>query len=244
MQWTNFDARGSAYALFSSLFHYLIIAVFNWVVSLLPTGLIVWIALAGFQGNLRRYFSSPVEARSGHHTPLDHTRYCRLRKDFDNALRPFRDDPHIARTVSITMNPRVLLIGENDSGKSSLMAAITQIPFPTDEGVRNDRCAIRVRLTRGGGQGLLPIYQVLMSNPDEELQRIGETTDKGELQELIQEAHSRATVAEVPISRDMIEIDVLGAEIDAEFIELPGLNPVIHLLYTTLLTKTEQGSGD
>lgn len=142
------------------------------------------------------------------------------------------------------MNPRVLLIGENDSGKSSLMAAITQIPFPTDEGVRNDRCAIRVRLTRGGGQGLLPIYQVLMSNPDEELQRIGETTDKGELQELIQEAHSRATVAEVPISRDMIEIDVLGAEIDAEFIELPGLNPVIHLLYTTLLTKTEQGSGD
>lgn len=222
LQWTNFDAHC---ALLSSLFHNLIMAVSKLVLFLLAMGLVVWIAFA----RLQRYFTSPVEPRNNHRTPFDNARYCRHRKEFDNALRPLENDPNITRTVSITVNPRVLLIGESGSGKSSLLAAITQIPLPTAEGVTNDRCAIMVRLTRGRRQGLLPLYQVSVNNPEEGLQCIGETTDKGELQELIREAHLIATVAEVPISRDRIEINVLGAEIDAEFIELPGLNPVIHL---------------
>lgn len=127
------------------------------------------------------------------------------------------------------MSISVLLIGERGSGKSSLMASITQIPFPTAEGVTNDRCQVRVRLKRDREE-LLPIYRVSIINPNDGTRQIGETRDKNELQEIIRNTYSLAAVDEIPISRDMIDIEVLGAKVDAEFIELPGLNSVPYFL--------------
>ena len=58
------------------------------------------------------------------------------------------------------------------------------------------------------------------------LQNIGETKDKEKLRALIHTAYSEPRVAEGPIFSDMIQVDVHGAGLDAEFIELPGLAPV------------------
>lgn len=203
--------------------------VIKWVVPLLAMGLLVWMAAAGFYRILAGEFPSIPDARNRHRTPLDDTGYTSLRKELDNILRPLRNDPVITQILSLTVRPRILLIGESGSGKSSLMSAITQIPFTTAEGTGNGRCPVKVRLSQRG-QGPFPIYQVSVLNSFEGLQPIGETTDKEELQELIQTAYLVATVAEAPISNDMIQVDVLGAEVDAEFIELPGLNLVIHRL--------------
>jgi len=206
--------------------------VIKWVVQLLAMGLLVWMAATGFYQIIAKEFP---DARNRHRTPLDNTGYTGLRKELDNILRPLRNDAVIVQILSLMVNPHILLIGESGSGKSSLMSAITQIPLTTAEGGGNDRCPVKVRLTRRG-QVPFPIYQVSVSNSDDGLQPIGETADKEELQALMQRAYLVATVAEAPISNDMIQVDVLGADVDAEFIELPGLNPVIYRL-TTLADK-------
>lgn len=190
-------------------------------------GLLLWMAAAGFYQILAGEFPSGSDARNRHRTPLDKTGYTSLRKELDNILRSLRHDPVIAQIL----NPCILLIGESGSGKSSLMSAITQIPLTTAEGVANDRCPVKVRLIRRE-QDPVPIYQVSVFNSTDGLQPIGRTPDKEELQALIQRAYLATTVAEVPILNDMIQVDVLGAEVDAEFIELPGLNLVIYRLNT------------
>ena len=138
--------------------------------------------------------------------------------------------------------PKVVLLGEQGSGKSSLIEILTQIPLPRSiNNEKGTRCPIEIHLSRGDEWRCSIFLRNIQGRP----QNFDETTDKDIVPLLLSHAQHaafnltnsqllRLSVADPPaylvplgsVSRNVVEVKITGAGVDAIFVDLPGLSPI------------------
>lgn len=172
-----------------------------------------------------------------HHTPLDYTEYAERAREAVDLIN------EINRDMPVNLNiPKVVLIGEQGSGKSSLIEILAQVPLPRSINNRKGtRCPIEIHLS-GGDEWRCSVF---IRNIQGQSQNFDETTDKDVVPLLLSRAqhaafnftyqhHLRLNVANPPaylvplgsVSRNVVEVKITGAGVDAIFVDLPGLGPV------------------
>jgi len=190
------------------------------------------------------YQSSPDELNL-----LAKTRYARSARAI-NALRDLGiDRMEISRTLgieAITYSlPQIALVGNQSSGKSSLIEAISQIKLPQSIGTCT-RCPMEVRLSEGGdGPWSCTVSLRFISGERTRTEFFDETTNKELVQVILRRAQLAILNPQSPVkefvsldiatyhspsqlsfSEDMIIVEIFGAPVSVTFIDLPGItNP-------------------
>lgn len=145
--------------------------------------------------------------------------------------------------------PKIALVGNQSSGKSSLIEAISQIKLPQDVGTCT-RCPMEVRLCEETEKREWSCTVSLRFNSQLEHERprtefFAKTSNKGDVEIILRRAqlailnpnqaienfvnldvatHTAAPAR--PFSEDMIVVDIVGAPVNVTFIDLPGItNP-------------------
>ena len=134
--------------------------------------------------------------------------------------------------------PKIVVIGKQSAGKSSLIQAISKIKIPRD--VRAcTRCPMEVILTRGGTWQC----NVWLKFERKRSSFFGKTGNKDEVALLIMQAQLTILnpnkeisyfqgltanqcenhAVEITFSRSIVVIEITGADTDVAFIDLPGL---------------------
>jgi GTPase SAR1 family protein len=144
--------------------------------------------------------------------------------------------------------PKIVVIGNQSAGKSSLIEAISQIKVPRAQGTCT-RCPMEVRLRRGDPESWKcevslryehceVTGQILQSNL-----KFGKTNEKEEVTGLLRRAqlailHPRKSLADfvnltddecnnhdrgIGFSKNTVVLDITGAGVDVTFVDLPGI---------------------
>lgn len=174
---------------------------------------------------------------------LGETEYAYSARNLTQLIKSLRD----AGIEEVVQLPRVAVIGNQSSGKSSLIEAICQIKVPRASGTCT-RCPTEIILSTSEDVDEWRSIVSLRLQHDAPHQRsgtylIGTTTRKEDIPQLV----SRAQLAvlnpledpssfrnfseeecshyksALTFSRDVVVIEVIGADIDITFVDLPGL---------------------
>lgn len=140
--------------------------------------------------------------------------------------------------------PKIAVIGNQSAGKSSLLEAISQVKLPRAARTCT-RCPMEVVLRRGDLDN--PQWSCMVSlrfeNTKRETIEFGKTTSRDDVALLLRRAqlailNPNATLAElqtlteiqrkdyaneVKFSKDLIVLQITGAEVDVTFVDLPGI---------------------
>jgi hypothetical protein len=184
---------------------------------------------------------------------LAKTQYARSARAI-NALRDLGIDRlHFSRDLGIEpleySLPTIALVGNQSSGKSSLIEAISTIKLPKDIGTCT-RCPMEVRLCEEGEEGWsctvsLRRFNSERANGGSRTEFFEKTTNKKDLELILRRAQlailnpdkpveyfvhldlaSYTTASAIAFSKDMIVVDIIGGEVNVTFIDLPGItNP-------------------
>ena len=176
--------------------------------------------------------SADLISTRSHHTPLDFTRYAARAREAIDLIN--ESNTHTPVNFPI---PKVVLLGEQGSGKSSLIEILTQIPLPRSiDDSKGTRCPIEIHLSRGDEWRC----SVSLRNIQDRSQDFDETTNKDTVPTLLSRAqlaafnltneHHRLNVEDpdgyiLPlgsVSRNVVEVRITGAGVDAIFVDLPG----------------------
>jgi len=149
--------------------------------------------------------------------------------------------------------PKIVLVGNQSSGKSSLIEAISQVKVPRDDNTCT-RCPIEVRLCGGRGEWECKV-SLRRSTPDNTKFQITEfatTSDRDAVESILGLAQrallnpgigsdvfrletdsGQPSNDELLFSKDTIIVEIVGMPLDITFIDLPGLiSSVLPLVHT------------
>jgi len=144
--------------------------------------------------------------------------------------------------------PKIVVIGNQSAGKSSLIEAISQIKVPRAQGTCT-RCPMEVRLRRGDSASwkcevsLRLEYSEVTGQTLQNNLKFGKTNSKEEVAGLLRRAQLAILNPRKPISdfldltddacnkhdtgigfsRNTVVLDITGAEVDVTFMDLPGI---------------------
>jgi vacuolar protein sorting-associated protein 1 len=186
---------------------------------------------------------------------LGGTEYALSRQRLNEIVKALRD----CGTEEVIKLPKIAVIGNQSSGKSSLIEAISQIKVPRDSGTCT-RCPMEVVLMTGKGREDWHCKVSLRVEhedfPGQQLGvfEFGETRVKEEVTEILSQAqlavlnprisyktftqldrnqckaHSRG----VNFSRNTVVMEITGADVDVTFIDLPGIIAYTEVTHTSL----------
>jgi hypothetical protein len=157
--------------------------------------------------------------------------------------------------------PKVVVVGDQSSGKSSLIESISEIQVPVAEGTCT-KCPMEIRLSERGDEWICNVSLRLEPKVEGEQPKIvpfSSTQKKDEVGDILRRAQfailndtqatiggfqntdSRYTAAPLEFSEDTIIVDIVGASMNFTFIDLPGL---INLnLRVTCLSESSHRTG-
>lgn len=140
--------------------------------------------------------------------------------------------------------PKIVLIGNQSSGKSSLIEAISQVKVPQDDGTCT-RCPIEVRLCGQGGVEWNCNVSLRRHLPDQSVQIIqfANTSNRDKVESILRSAQRailnpstdievfrtgnptplQPLVNEHMFSEDTVIVAIVGMDMDITFLDLPGL---------------------
>lgn len=125
--------------------------------------------------------------------------------------------------------PQIVVCGDQSSGKSSVLEAITEIPFPRKDNLCT-RFATQIVLRRGTKTKVVVRILPDSKRPENEQKKLGEFTGSLEnlrdLPLLIENAHEAMGIAagSAAFSRDVLSIEISGPERpQLTVVDLPGL---------------------
>jgi GTPase SAR1 family protein len=177
-------------------------------------------------------------------TSLSGTAYESSRKKLNEVLQALCD----CGIEQVIPMPKIVVIGNQSAGKSSLIEAISQIKVPRAQGTCT-RCPMEVRLRRGDPtswkcevslryEHCEVTGQILQSNL-----KFGKTNSKEEVSGLLRRAQLAILNPRKPLtdffelteeecykhdrgigfSKNTVVLDITGAEVDVTFMDLPGI---------------------
>ena len=180
----------------------------------------------------------PLEPGGHDGNLLANTQYA-LRARAINSLR----DLGIEQLGDIPL-PKIAIVGDQSSGKSSLIEAISQIKLPQGIG-RCTRCPMEVRLETSGSPWTCIVSVRFDEHPDPAMlgtHPFQTTNDRDEAEDIIRRAQLAILNPskdlrnfkqldlsiynegeEYAFSKNAVIVDVKGAPVDVTFIDLPGL---------------------
>ena len=144
--------------------------------------------------------------------------------------------------------PKIALVGNQSSGKSSLIEAISQIKLPQDVGTCT-RCPMEVRLSEGGEEPwsctITLRFHAKVENEKTRNEFFAKTGSRDEVESILRRAQLAILNPSLPVqqfvhldarnyrvanerafSTDMIVVDIVRAPVSVTFIDLPGItNP-------------------
>jgi GTPase SAR1 family protein len=141
--------------------------------------------------------------------------------------------------------PKIALVGNQSSGKSSLIEAISQIGLPRDVGTCT-RCPMEVRLYEGEeGWSCTVSLRRFNAKGAARTELFDKTTNRKDVELILRRAQLAILNQDKPVedfvhldvasygtgstrafSGDMIVVDIVGAQVNVTFIDLPGItNP-------------------
>lgn len=139
--------------------------------------------------------------------------------------------------------PKIVLVGNQSSGKSSLIEAISQVKVPQDDGTCT-RCPIEVRVCGQGGVEWNCNVSLRRILPDGTVHTIpfANTSERDRVESILRRAQrailnpstdvevfrtenssTRPPGDELLFSEDTIIAEIVGMDMDITFIDLPGL---------------------
>jgi GTPase SAR1 family protein len=174
---------------------------------------------------------------------LSGTTYDFSRKKLNEIMKALRD----CGTEEVVKLPKIVVIGNQSAGKSSLIEAISQIKVPRAAGTCT-RCPMEVILSCGDPDKWHCKVSLRLENSDVPGQRLGtfrfgKTSSKDEVALLLRQAqlailnpttnfnsftkftendcigHRR----EKNFSSNTVVLEITGAEVDVTFLDLPGI---------------------
>lgn len=138
--------------------------------------------------------------------------------------------------------PKIAVIGNQSAGKSSLLEAMSQIRLPRAAGTCT-RCPMEVVLRRGDPDNWSCTVSLRFENSKHGTIEFGKTTSKDAVPDLLRRAqlailNPNAEVSsfynltesqckdyskELNFSKDIIVLEIIGADVDVTFVDLPGI---------------------
>lgn len=174
---------------------------------------------------------------------LGNTDYARWQQKLNEVVKTLRN----CGTESVIRLPKIVAIGNQSAGKSSLIEAISQIKLPRASGTCT-RCPMEVIISRSEKREDWRCKVSLRFGDDESVDKFGtedfaDTRDKEKVSGILRRAQlailnpyddkddflilddeqCEAHHIAVPFSRNTVVVEITGAEVDITFIDLPGL---------------------
>jgi|SRR5277367_3917056 hypothetical protein len=180
--------------------------------------------------------------------PFEDTSYAALSRGLLNDVVARLHNCGVGRHIDL---PKIAVIGDQSSGKSSLIEAISQVKVPRSADTCT-RCPMEVILHRGSGKKEVRNYCIsLRKEYDNDGQRVGmaapiffaETQDRKEVTDLLRRAQlailnpqknpdffdgdnlNYRDEESLDFSWNKVVLEITGADVDITFIDLPGFIP-------------------
>jgi GTPase SAR1 family protein len=170
--------------------------------------------------------------------------YVSSRRRLNEILQALRD----CGTEQVIKLPKIVVIGNQSAGKSSLIESISQIKVPRSGGTCT-RCPMEVRLRRGDPKAWQCEVSLRIEHSEAQEQEVDSTIkfattkEPGEVTALLRRAqlailNPKRSIADfrnldkaacdnhdkgLGFSRNIVVLDIIGAEIDVTFMDLPGI---------------------
>jgi len=174
---------------------------------------------------------------------LSGTAYSQLSQSRLNNLISKLRDAKVEEALKVLL-PKIVVIGKQSSGKSSLVEAISKIRLPRAEGTCT-RCPMEVRLSTSASYPTAWECKVSVERPDN-IHFFDYTRDGDGVEEIVKRAQMAvllddedlekfkrenfsyhrddfASLASTKFSENKVILDITGADVDLTFIDLPGL---------------------
>ena len=144
--------------------------------------------------------------------------------------------------------PKIVLVGNQSSGKSSLIEAISQVKVPQGDGTCT-RCPIEVRLSaQPGVRWNCDVFlRRHLGNGNVQMYRFASTSDREGVESVLRQAQQAILNPQIDpqlfrtenpprgmqelFSEDTIVVEITGAHLDITFTDLPGLISSVSTLY-------------
>ncbi|XP_048014393.1 interferon-induced GTP-binding protein Mx1-like [Megalobrama amblycephala] len=168
------------------------------------------------------YFS---DSSSAHHDNVEHSQNERqkmkgeVHSHFEDSIRPYIDLIDNLRSVGIDKDvplPHIVVIGDQSSGKSSVLEALSGVALPRGSGIVT-RCPLELRLKKVTG-GVC--WKAVLSYGDKKT----EFVDSSLVGNHIEAAQNELAGKGVGICDDLITLEVMSPDVcDLTLIDLPGI---------------------
>lgn len=149
----------------------------------------------------------------------------KLNKTYETAARPYVDLIDQLRSMGIEKDieiPQIVVMGDQSSGKSSVLESLCGVPFPRGSGLVT-RCATQIRMKKVSHSSVWSARVSLSTTwqPDE----CGEVSSPPELGTRIEELTKRLLEgSNAEFSTESIVIDISSADVsDLTVVDLPGI---------------------
>ncbi|KAF4095120.1 hypothetical protein G5714_024198 [Onychostoma macrolepis] len=140
----------------------------------------------------------------------------------EESIRPYIDLIDTLRSAGIHKDlalPTIIVIGDQSSGKSSVLEALSGVPLPRGSGIVT-RCPLELRLKKVEG-GVS--WKAVLSYNDKK----NEFVDSSSLETRVHEAQDELAGKGVAIRDDLITLEVMSPGVcDLTLIDLPGITRV------------------
>ncbi|XP_029007607.1 interferon-induced GTP-binding protein Mx3-like [Betta splendens] len=142
-----------------------------------------------------------------------------LNQEFDEKVRPCIDLIDSLRSLGVEKDlalPAIAVIGDQSSGKSSVLEALSGVALPRGSGIVT-RCPLELRMTKNKlGQE----WYGKISYQDQ----MEEIKDPADVEKKIREAQDQMAGVGVGICKDLISLEIISPDVpDLTVIDLPGI---------------------
>ncbi|XP_067235403.1 interferon-induced GTP-binding protein Mx-like [Chanodichthys erythropterus] len=150
---------------------------------------------------------------------------------FEQTIRPYIDLIDTLRSVGVEKDlalPTIVVIGDQSSGKSSVLEALSGVALPRGSGIVT-RCPLELRLkkvTSGVSWKAVLTYRKKKTNPKEHStnERKFEFGDPSKVEQHVTEAQNELAGKGVGICDELITLEVMSPDVcDLTLIDLPGI---------------------
>ncbi|XP_070758734.1 interferon-induced GTP-binding protein Mx-like [Enoplosus armatus] len=142
-----------------------------------------------------------------------------LNQQYEEKVRPCIDLIDSIRSLGVEKDlalPAIAVIGDQSSGKSSVLEALSGVALPRGSGIVT-RCPLELKMKRKK-EGEEWYGKISYQNCEEEI------TDPADVEKMIREAQDKIAGAGSGISEDLISLEIASPDVpDLTLIDLPGI---------------------
>lgn len=181
-----------------------------------------------------------------HKTPFDSSRYAKRINDVQDLLQLIRDDVPFNKAskfqfkeekTPVLHSPKVLILGNQDVGKTALISTLAQVPINRTV---TTRCPIEIQLRRRRRDEIECGYKVSVelrehSSGNVVVAEWPTTEEKGKVESLLTTAQHWVLTGEMGTtlsdSNYVIALRINCAALDLTLVDLPGLNYMVRNIF-------------